>query len=113
MISNIFYFVVSSILLFQGLQLLGEKKSPLGTVPEEVGQSLEPSEWTGVFLITWSSLAIIVGLVALLTHQFVGALPLIKAANGFVLLVYSLWVVFKGRQVDVLTAPTPNEHDHR
>lgn len=26
MISNIFYFIVSSILLFQGLQLLGEKK---------------------------------------------------------------------------------------
>jgi len=112
MISNIFYFIVSSILLFQGLQLLGEKKSPLGTVPDEVGQSLEPSEWTGVFLITWSSLSIIVGLVALLAHKLVGALPLIKTANGFILLAYSLWIVFKGRQVDVLSTPAPQEHDH-
>ncbi len=112
MISNIFYFIVSLVLMFQGLQLLGEKKSPLGTVPDDVSQSLEASEWTGVFLITWSSLAIIVGLVVLLGNKLIGALPLIKVANGLILLTYSFWVIFKGRQVDVLSSPTTQEHDH-
>ncbi|MFM8233708.1 MAG: hypothetical protein ACKN9J_01260 [Holophagaceae bacterium] len=112
MISNIFFFTACSILLFQGLQLLGEKKAPLGTVPHEVEQPIGSSEWISVFLITWSLLATIVGLVILTSDKLVEALPLIKTANWLILFVYSLWVIFKGRQVDVLSTTTSQEHDH-
>jgi len=46
-----FYFLLFLVLIFQGTQIAGEVKTPLGTLPEEVGQNPVASARWGILLI--------------------------------------------------------------
>src|SRR5260370_41927 len=45
------YFILASILVFQGLHLVGEQTEPLGTLPEQVGLPPPTSFAWGAFLM--------------------------------------------------------------
>ena len=63
----VFYYLLSALLIFQGLHLASEVSDPLGTLPEEVGQAPAPSLHWGSFLVAYGALSLVVGL---LSHQY-------------------------------------------
>ena len=79
MLFLVFYFILFFVLIFQGTHVAGEVKSPLGTVPEEVGQaSLASARW-GLLLIGTGFLGLIIGL---LGFHWTGLVALRHALHG-------------------------------
>jgi hypothetical protein len=111
MLFLIFYFVLASVLLFQGLHMVGEVKSPLGTVPEEVGQ--EPARATawGTFLLTFAVLALVVGVLGFALPFFESLRPAIFSLGSLGLVVFGAWVIFMGRTVNFIGTPSV-DHGH-
>jgi len=107
------YFILFVVLVFQGTQIAGEVKTPLGTLPEEVGQ--EP-----VAATRWGILLILVGIfgcmVGLLGFRFPGLAAIRPALMGLglgVLALFGLWVIFLGRKPEFMgKAAVADDHGH-
>lgn len=101
-----FYYALASVMTFQGVQQLGERKEPLGVVPEEVVQHDRFHSFWGWYLVSFGLAAIAVGL---LSHAFPGAAPLLKVflweGLGSIAL-FGLAVIFGGRKVGFIGKPT-------
>lgn len=112
MLFLVFYFILFAILLFQGTHVAGEVKTPLGTVPEEVGQAPVASARWGILLIGLGLLGTLVGL-ASFSWTGLAALrqPLFYLGLG-VLILFAFWVVFLGRKAEFIGKPTVDEHGH-
>ncbi|MBL0312688.1 MAG: hypothetical protein IPP78_08240 [Holophagaceae bacterium] len=110
----IFYYVLSTALLFQGLHIASEVTDPLGTVPEEVGQTPNSSLGWGSFLVAYGTLCIVIALLSHAYEYFVSALRPLMGIGLAVLAVFGAWVVFKGRTVKYLgeAATDPGHHGH-
>lgn len=98
----IFYYVLSAALVFQGIHIATEVADPLGTVPEEVGQTPASSLGWGSFLIAYGSLCILLGLLSHAYDYFGSALGPLRGIGLVILAVFGAWVIFKGRTVDYL-----------
>lgn len=96
------YYVLSTVLVFQGLHLATETTDPLGTVPEEVGQTPTPSLGWGSFLVAYGALCILIALLSHAYDYFVSALRPLMGTSLVILAVFGAWVVFKGRTVKYL-----------
>ena len=107
----IFYFLIFTILVFQGTHVAGEVKNPLGTLPEEVGQTpLAAARW-GILLIGAGLLGVLVGLMSFRWTGLAPALHAIFYAGLAVLAAYGLWVVFLGRKPEFIGKPA-EDHGH-
>ena len=113
MLFLIFYFTLFIILIFQGTQVAGEVKTPLGTLPEEVGQSpLAATRW-GILLISTGFLGALLGLLGFRTQGLADARPALFGLGLGVLAVYALWVIFLGRKPEFMgKAAVTDEHGH-
>ena len=115
----VFYYLLSVVLVLQGLHLAAEVAEPLGTVPEEVAQAPTSSLGWGSFLVAYGSLAI---LIALLSHRyeyFGSALRPLMGTGFLIMAVFGAWVIFKGRTVTYLGVASvdlghegPSDHNH-
>ena len=113
MLFLVFYFLLFSVLIFQGTHVAAEVKNPLGTLPEEVGQSPLASMRWGVLLIGTGLLGVIAGLAG---FHWTGLAPLRPGLMGLgliVLALFGLWVVFLGRKAEFIGKPTVADgHGH-
>lgn len=113
MLAYLFFYLVASILMFQGTQVLGEQREPLGVVPPEVAQ--EPSRagvWGG-FLVTVGAISIVFGL---FSHAHAGLhyqLDRVMTVDLLVMASYGLYVIFFNRKVEYLgKAAADHGHGH-
>ena len=110
MLFYVFYYTLASVMVFQGVQLLGERKAPLGIVPEEVVQHDRFHSFWGWYLVSFGLLAMVVGLIS---HAVPGAGVLLKVllweGLGSIAL-FGLAVVFGGRKIGYMGKPTPDSH---
>lgn len=104
----VFYYLLSSLLIFQGLHLAREVADPLGTVPEEVGQTPSSSLGWGSFLVAYGTLGILIALLSHAYEYFVSALKPLLGTGLVILAVFSIWVIFKGRLVSYLGVAAPD-----
>ncbi|BDU75632.1 hypothetical protein [Mesoterricola sediminis] len=111
MLSYIAFYVLASILILQGTQLLGELTRPLGTVPAEVKPNPLPAARIGGFLVTFGAASVVAGLLSHLYPWFQGSLGLLHGAGILVEAVFGVWLVF-GRKVDYLPAPVADTPAH-
>ena len=106
MLFYVFYYTLASVMVFQGVQQLGERKEPLGVVPQEVVQVDRFHSFWGWYLVSFGLGAAAVGL---LSHAFPGALRLLKVflweGLGSVG-VFGLAVIFGGRKIGFMGKPT-------
>jgi predicted secreted protein len=105
MLFLVFYFVLFLVLVFQGTHLAGEIKTPLGTVPEEVGESPLASARWGVLLITTGFLGAIMGLLGFRFPGLAAARPAFFLIGLAVLALFGLWVIFLGRKPEFMGKP--------
>lgn len=113
MLFLVFYFILFAVLLFQGTHVAGEVKTPLGTLPEEVGQAPVASARWGVALIGTGLLGLLGGLASFRWAGLVAARPALFALGLAVLAAYGLWVIFLGRKPEFIGKPAvADDHGH-
>lgn len=109
----VFYYLVAVVVIFQGAQVLGEQRSPLGVVPEEVAQKPARARAWGLALVGLGALDILVGL---LSHRFAwhGTFPLWCLLYTSLALVgaYGFYVIFLSRKVAYIGKPSAPSHGH-
>lgn len=111
MVSTIFFFIASSVILFQGLNLILEEKNPSGITPQESAQESVPVAYIGSFLISWGGLSIALGVWHSTHAGWNDVVHVVRIINWIVLGCYGLWIIFSGRQVDVSTPPQSHTND--
>lgn len=98
----ILFYLLSAGLIFQGLHIASEVTDPLGTVPEEVGQTPTSSSGWGSFLVAYGTLCIVIAMLSHAYEYFDSALRPLMGTGLVILAVFGAWVVFKGRTVKYL-----------
>jgi hypothetical protein len=113
MLFLVFYFLLFAVLTFQGTHVAGEIKTPLGTLPEEVGQAPVVSARWGIVLIGVGLLGAIVGLLSFRWTGLAALRPALFYVGLGVLGLYGLWVIFLGRKAEFIGKPAVAEdHGH-
>jgi len=113
MIFLVFYFILFVVLLFQGTHVAGEVKTPLGTLPEEVGQNPVAAARWGILLITVGFVGAILGLLSFGSPMLATLRPAFFAAGTGILALYGLWVIVLGRKAEFMGKPTVADgHGH-
>jgi hypothetical protein len=113
MLFLVFYFILFVVLIFQGTHIAGEVKTPLGTLPEEVGQNPVAAARWGILLITVGFFGAIVGLLGFRTAGLAALRPALLILGLGVLALYGLWVVFLGRKPEFIGKPAvADDHGH-
>jgi hypothetical protein len=110
MLFLVFYFLLFVVLIFQGTHVAGEVKTPLGTLPEEVGQNPVSSARWGILLITTGFLGAILGLVGFGSPALAAARPAFLFIGLVVLALFGLWVIFLGRKAEFIGKPAQVDH---
>jgi hypothetical protein len=112
MLVYLFVYVLAAVLIFQGVNLLGEKRAPTNVIPSEVRLADAIASRCGRCLVTYGTL---LALVALLSHAYdglTGALVPMRDIGFAIVAIYGLWLVF-GRKVDYTPAkPAGEAHGH-
>jgi hypothetical protein len=110
MLTYVFLFLAASALLFQGVQLIGEVRNPLGVVPPEVSLPERPQRRWGERLITFGALSMLLAFLSFrypsLSEYLVPTIIVDACALG----VFSLWLVFVAPRVEYLGKPSGGEH---
>jgi len=113
MLFLVFYFLLFVVLIFQGTHVAGEIKTPLGTLPEEVGQNPVAAARWGILLITVGFFGAILGLLGFRTAGLAALRPAFMAVGLGVLALYGLWVIFLGRKPEFIGKPAvADDHGH-
>jgi len=113
MLFLVFYFILCAILLFQGLHLASEIKSPLGVLPEEVAQAPRPSYAWGSYLMAFGGFSALFGLLGFAWPFFLPMRPVLFTLGWASLALFGLWVVFFGRKAEFMGTPTvADDHGH-
>lgn len=111
MLLYLFFYLSAAILMFQGTQLLGEQREPLGVVPTEVAQDPSRAGVWGGFLLTVGALSIAFGLWGHFSPVLRLYLDRVLALDLLVMLAYGIYVIFFNRKVDYLGKPAA-DHGH-
>jgi len=99
MLTYVFLFLVASILVFQGAQLLGELSNPLGVVPDELVLPEKAARRWGERLIGFGCMSLLLGLLSFFYPSlFQYLLPTI-IIDGCALAVFALYLVFVAPRV--------------
>ena len=113
MIFLVFYFILFVVLLFQGTHVAGEVKTPLGTLPEEVGQNPVAAARWGIVLILSGLLGIVAGLLGFRSPALADLRPALMGLGLVTLGLYGLWVIALGRKPEFMGKPTlTDSHGH-
>jgi len=113
MIFLVFYFILFIVLIFQGTHIAGEVKTPLGTLPEEVGQNPVAAARWGILLISIGFFGSALGLLGFLSPGVAAARPAFLIVGLGVMALYGLWVIFLGRKPEFIGKPAvADDHSH-
>lgn len=113
MLFLLFYFLLCAILLFQGLHLSAETRTPLGTLPPEVTQDPQTSRGLGGLLMAYAGLAALLGLGGFASGALAAARPALFLIGLVLLALFGLWVILLGRKPEYMGKPAPVEdHGH-
>lgn len=108
-----FYFLLFVVLIFQGTHVAGEVQTPLGTLPEEVGQNPVASARWGILLITAGFFGSAVGLLGFRSPALAAARPACFVLGVGILALFGLWVIFLGRKPEFMGKPAvADDHGH-
>jgi len=112
MLVYISVYVLAAVLIFQGVNLLGEQTSPTIVVPPEVKPAQVPSSRWGGYLVAYGTLLALAGLCSHACVWLTGALVPLRNLGFVSMAVFGLWLVF-GRKVDYTpAAPSKEAHGH-
>jgi hypothetical protein len=106
MLTYVFLFLAASALLFQGAQLLGEAKNPLGVVPAEVALPEKSQRRWGERLATFGLLSMLLAFLSFWHPSLVDYLVPAIAVDGCALGVFALYLVFFAPRVDYMGKPS-------
>ena len=113
MVFLIFYFILSAVLVFQGLHLAAETTSPLGTLPEEVAQDRPTSRGWGGLLMAYGAFSALIGALGFAYPDMAPARPILFLLGLIFLALFGLWVIFLGRKAEFIGKPTmTDDHGH-
>jgi hypothetical protein len=113
MLFLVFYFILFVVLIFQGTHIAGEVKTPLGTLPDEVGQNPVASARWGISLIGTGFLGAALGLLGFRSPTVAAGRPAFLVLGLAVLALYGLWVIFLGRKPEFMGKPAvADDHGH-
>ncbi len=113
MLFLVFYFILCTVLVFQGTHIAGEVRTPLGTLPEEVSQNPVAAARWGVVLILAGFLGAILGLLGFRSPAFAALRPAALGLGLVLLSLYGLWIVFLGRKPEFMGKPAvADDHGH-
>jgi len=113
MLFLVFYFILFIVLIFQGTHIAAEVKTPLGTLPEEVGQNPVASARWGILLISVGFIGSILGLLGFASPALATLRPAFLVTGLGVLAAYGLWVIFLGRRPEFIGKPAVTDgHGH-
>ena len=110
MLTYVFLFIVASILIFQGTQLLGEIKAPLGVVPSEVALPEIAAKRWGERLVGFGCLTVLLGLLSFCYPSLEEYLVPTIIVDGCALGVFAVFLVFIAPRVEYIGKPTETEH---
>lgn len=109
----VFYFILFVVLIFQGTHVAGEVKTPLGTLPEEVGQHPVVAARWGILLIAVGFFGSAVGLLGFRSPALAAFRPAFFALGLGILALYGLWIIFLGRKPEFIGKPAvADDHGH-
>jgi hypothetical protein len=111
MLFLVFYFILFVVLIFQGTHIAGEVRTPLGTLPEEVGQNPVAAARWGILLITVGFFGSLVGILGFRSPGVAAIRPAVLALGLGILALYGLWVIFLGRKPEFIGKPA-DDHGH-
>jgi hypothetical protein len=112
MLVYISVYVLAAILLFQGVNLLGEQSSPTNVVPAEVRPAPALASRWGGYLVTFGALMAAAGILSHAYPSLVISLVPLRTLGVASLAAYGLWLVF-GRKIDYTpAAPAQEAHGH-
>lgn len=112
MLFLVFFFILFVVLLFQGTHVAGEVKTPLGTLPEEVGQNPVAAARWGIVLILVGLIGSVVGLLGFASPSLAALRPALFVLGLGVLALFGLWVLFLGRKAEFIGKPADNHSHH-
>jgi len=110
MLTYVFLFIIASVLIFQGTQLLGELRNPLGVVPNEVSLPEKAARRWGERLIGFGCLTLLLGLLSFIySYLYQYLLPTI-IVDACALGVFALYLIFAAPKVQYLGKPSGDDH---
>jgi uncharacterized membrane protein HdeD (DUF308 family) len=110
MLTYVFLFLAASALLFQGAQLIGEVRNPLGVVPAEVALPEKSQRRWGERLFTFGLLSILLAFLSFRYPSLAEYLVPTIIVDGCALGVFALYLVFFAPSVDYMGKPSGGEH---
>ena len=110
MLTYVFTFLAASVLLFQGTQLLGEIKSPLGTVPAEVALPAGSAHRWGERLIGFGSFTLAMGFLSFPYPSLRQYLVPTVVIDGCALTVFAIYLIFVAPRVEYIGKPSEDSH---
>jgi len=96
-------YVLAAVLIFQGVNLLGEQTAPTNVVPPEVRPAAAAASRWGGYLAAYGALLALLALFSHVCPWLFSALAPLRNLGFAAMAVYGLWLVF-GRKVDYLPA---------
>lgn len=113
MLMHLSVYVLAAMLLFQGVNLLGERKGPTGVVPAEVGPSTRFASVWGGLLVACGCLLALANLASHTVEGLAGIVVDLRGIGFAMLAVYGLCLLFS-RKVDYRPAPLAagDAHSH-
>ena len=112
MVFMTFYFLLFVLLIAQGTHVAGEVKTPLGTLPEEVGQNPVASARWGILLIMVGFFGALMGLLGFRTPGLAALRPALLGLGAATMAAYGLWVIFLGRKPEFMGKAAVEDHGH-
>ena len=110
MLTYVFLFTVASVLLFQGVHLLGETEEPFGVVPEEVAFPSYCARSWGLRLVWFGSLTGLLGLLSFPFPSLAEYLVPTIIIDGCALAAFAVYLVFFAPRVQYIGKPTDSGH---
>jgi len=110
MLIYVFLFIVASVLLFQGVQILGEIKNPLGVVPIEVALPEDLARRWGGRLIGFGCFTLAIGFLSMRYPSLTQYLVPTIIMDGCALAVFAIYLIFAAPRVDYTGKPSEGGH---
>jgi hypothetical protein len=110
MLTYVFLFIIASVLIFQGTQLIGEIKDPLGVVPVEVALPEKAARRWGERLIGFGIVTLLLGLLSFPYPSLFEYLLPVMVIDGCALSVFKFYLIFVAPRVEYMGKPTEGGH---
>jgi len=110
MLTYVFLFITASVLIFQGTQLLGELRNPLGVVPNEVALPEKTARRWGERLLGFGCLTLLLGLLSFIYSSLCQYLLPTIIVDACALGIFAIYLIFVAPRVQYIGKPSGGDH---